>query len=62
MIADITHGHLLLADWLFLIGGVLAVLAAIVYAPPVVSPRASAWGMTLVALAIGLVAIGFLVL
>lgn len=62
MTADITGGHALLADWLFLIGAILALLAALAYSPKVITPKLSPWAATLVALALCLVAVGFLVL
>lgn len=62
LIADITSGHGLLADWLFLIGAVLALLAAIGLAPMTLVPKLTAWATTLVALALALVAVAWLVL
>jgi hypothetical protein len=62
MIADISKGHATLADWLFLIGAVLALLAAIAYSPKVITPKLSTWAGSLVALALCSVAVGFLVL
>jgi hypothetical protein len=62
MIAVISEGHALLADWLFLIAAVLALLAAIAYAPKVITPKLTVWAGTLVALALCLVAVAWLVL
>lgn len=62
MLATISEGHTLLADWLFLIAAVLAVLGAVAYAPKVITPKLSAWAGSLVALALGLVAFAWLVL
>ena len=62
MIAAISEGHFLLADWLFLIGAILALLAAIAYAPKVITPKLTAWAGTLVALALCAVAVAWLVL
>ena len=38
--ADITHGHVLLADWLLLIAAVLFVFAAVLYELGKLPPRA----------------------
>lgn len=62
MFADISQGHAALADWLFLIGAVLALLAAIAYSPKTVTPKLSSWGATLATLALSVVAVAFLVL
>jgi hypothetical protein len=60
--SDLTHGHLLLADWLFLIGAILAVLAAIAVAPVTNMPKLAAWGACLVALALACFGFAWLVL
>ena len=60
--SDITHGHLLLADWLFLIAALLAFLAAVAHAPMANTPKLSVWAGTLLALAIVLIAVAWLVL
>lgn len=62
LIADITNGHTLLADWLFLVAAVLLVLAALGYAPKTVTPKLSPWAAALVAVALALVALAFLLL
>ena len=62
ILADIASGHLLLADWLFLIAAVLAVLAAIGHAPKVVTPILQQWAASLLALAVACVAFAWLVL
>lgn len=62
MIADITSGHVLLADWLFLIGAILALVGAVGYAPSTPAPRLTAWAATMVAAALTLVAVAWLVL
>jgi hypothetical protein len=62
MIATIAEGHAHLADWLFLIAAILALLGAVAYAPKVITPKLSAWAGTLVAAALCLVAVAWLVL
>lgn len=62
LLADISSGHVDLAEWLFLIAAVLAVLAAIAAAPITTMPKVAAWGASLVALALGLVALAWFVL
>lgn len=68
MVADaLTDGHILLADWLFLIGAIVAVLAGVLYyvspglhgAEPVRRPGTAA---ALLCVALALVALGLLVL
>lgn len=59
---DIAHGHILLADWLFLIAAVLALVAAIAYAPKIDTPRVSVWAGTVLALAVGCIAFAWLML
>lgn len=49
------------ADWMFLIGTVLAFIAAVVSIPNL-APRLAAWAMTLVGLALCALALGFLAL
>lgn len=58
--AGITSGHVLLADWLFLIAAVLFVLYAFVVNGVNVIPNGR--GAAIQALALALVAIGLLVL
>lgn len=62
LLADISHGNVTLADWLFLIAAILALLAAIAVAPVTKLPKLAAWGATFVALAICLLAVAWLVL
>lgn len=62
LLADITGGHVLLADWLFLIGAALFVIAAIVQAPKVAAPKVQPWALTVVALGLACLGVGFLVL
>ena len=62
MFATIAQGHNTLADWLFLIGAILAFLAAIAYAPIITTPKLTAWAGSLLSLALCSVAVGFLVL
>lgn len=55
---DITHGHILLADWLFLLAAVLFVIeaAAIIWSRPAIGRG------ILVAAGLALIAVGWLVL
>lgn len=62
LLADITGGHTLLADWLLLIGAAVFVIAGIVQAPNVAAPHVQKWAATLVALALACVALALLVL
>lgn len=62
MFADIAKGHATLADWLFLIGAILALLAAVGYSPKVVTPKLGPWAASLLALALCSIAVAFLVL
>ena len=64
MIADITHGHYLLADWLFLLAAILFVIEAVAI---VLAGRTPPAGPTigrgiLVAVGLALIALGWLVL
>lgn len=59
---DIAHGHILLADWLFLIAAVVAVLAAIAYMPIAQTPKLTVWAGTLLALAVACIAFAWLML
>ena len=62
MLADITSGHVLLADWLFLIAAALFVIAAIVQAPKVAAPKVQPWALTIVAIGLACLAVAWLVL
>lgn len=62
LIADITGGHTLLADWLFLVAAAVALLAAVGYAPKTVTPKLAPWAAALVAVAVTLIAVAFLLL
>lgn len=62
MTAILIEGHPHLADWLFLIGAFLALLAAIAYAPKANTPKFSPWSGTLIALAVCSLAVAWLVL
>lgn len=62
LIADITGGHTLLGDWLFLIAAVLALIGAVAAAPITNLPKLATWAACLLALALCLIAVGFLVL
>lgn len=58
--AGITSGHVLLADWLFLIAAILLVLLAVLVNSPRALPNGRSTAVQCIALA--LVALGFLVL
>ena len=68
MIADITHGHVLLSDWLFLIGAALFVVAAVLAATasgavdPPGRPSHGRYVTPLALVALALVALGWMVL
>jgi hypothetical protein len=56
----LTSGNLNFADVMFLIGAIVAVLAAIFYG--LVQPPVSRWAPVMLSLAVGFVAFGFFVL
>ena len=63
LIADaLSSGHILLADWLFLIAAVLFLVAAVAYAPKTNMPKAATWAASLVAAGLTLAAVALLVL
>lgn len=62
MIADISHGHVTLADWLFLIAAVVFVLAAILSASTAVARPSWLNTVTLTAVGLACVAVAWLVL
>ena len=62
MIADISHGHITLADWLFLIAAVLFVLAAALAGYATAARPAWLNTTTLTAVGLACIAVAWLVL